>query len=173
MSANIQITRYSERVGILGKHQHGFRKGRSTTLAVISSLIKWQDAKERGKFTGCLLYDLSAAYDLISMGLLMEKVKRYGFNKASREWLTSFMTGRTQAVKVGNYISEYRDLMCCNPQGSPLACVLFLIFVQDLPAWLSSGQIQGCADDTVHFLEGDNPQDVIRQLEEGAGEILS
>ena len=92
IAANLQITRYCERVGILWSHQHGFCTGRSTTSAVISSLVKWQTAKEKGQYTGCLLYDLSAAYDTISPELLVKKAELYGFDKTSLDWITSFTT---------------------------------------------------------------------------------
>ena len=169
---NIQMTRYCERVGILGKHQHGFRAGRSTTSALISSLVKWQSAKQSGKFTGCLLYDLSAAYDTISPDLLVKKFKLYGFDSVSVNWLQSFTTGRSQAVKVGNSISNFKQLRCGVPQGSPLSCLLFLVYIQDLPNWVEEGNVQGYADDTLHFVSGDTIQDVIAGLEEAAKEIF-
>ena len=170
--ANIQITRYCEQVGILGKHQHGFRSGRSTTSAIISSLVKWQAAKEKKLFTGCLLYDLSAAYDTISPELLVKKAVLYGFDTTSANWLTSFTTGRYQAVRVGNFTSAYKQLKCGVPQGSPLSCVLFLMYVQDLPMWVNGGHIQGYADDTMHFISAKTREEVIKGLEKGATNIL-
>ena len=122
IAATIQITRYSERTGILGQHQHGFRSGRSTTSALISSIIKWQDTKEKKKYTGCLLYDLSAAYDTISSEILVKKAEHYGFNRAACSWLRSFTTGRSQVVSIGQTISEKKELDCGIPQGSPLSC---------------------------------------------------
>ena len=172
IAANIQITRYCERIGVLGSHQHGFRQGRSTTSAVISSLVKWQTAKEEGRYTGCLLYDLSSAYDTISLELLIEKARLYGFDGTAAGWLRSFTTERSQAVKVGDFISSYRELECGIPQGSPISCVLFLIYVQDLPAWVSDGDIQGYADDTMHFVSSNSLQGVLDRLEAAAAKIL-
>ena len=78
IAASIQIVRYCERVGILGAHQHGFRSGRSTTSAVVSSMIKWQSAKEKGKFTGSLMYDLSAAPFTITKYYFPTNIDRKG-----------------------------------------------------------------------------------------------
>ena len=124
-------------------------------------------------FTGCLLYDLSAAYDTISPDLLVKKASIYGFDETAVKWLTSFTTGRSQAVRIGNYTSEYRDLDCGVPQGSPLSCVLFLMYVQDLPLWVKGGHIQGYADDTMHFVSAKTQEGVIKELENGATNILS
>ena len=119
------------------------------------------------------MYDLSAAYDTISPKILIEKAEHYGFDKTSISWLTSFTTGRSQAVKMGTKISELQDLVSGIPQGSPLSCVLFLIYVQDLPAWINEGHIQGYADDTLHFLSANTPEEVIEKLETGSKEILT
>ena len=173
VAANIQITRYSERVGILGSHQHGFRSGRSTTTALISSLTKWQTAKEHKKYTGCLLYDLSAAYDTISPEILVDKAMRYGFDKTSCDWLRSFTTERYQAVSIGQSTSDMMKLECGVPQGSPISCTLFLIYIQDITQWVKKGELQGYADDTLHFVSSMNPQEVINGLEEQARELFT
>ena len=56
---------------------------------------------------------------------------------------------------------------------SPLSCALFLLYIGDLPKWVGQGQTQGYADDTIHFVTGDNEQQVIEILESAASDILS
>ena len=51
--------------------------------------------------------------------------------------------------------------------------MLFLLYVQDLPAWVGGGHIQGYADDTMHFVTANCAKEVVHQLEQGAREILS
>ena len=57
-----------------------------------------------------------------------------------------------------------------NPTKIPI--ILFLVYVQDLPAWINEGPIQGYADDTLHFLSVNTPEEVIEKLETGSKEIL-
>ena len=173
IAATIQITRYGERIGMFGDHQHGFRKGMSTTSALLSSLIKWQNSKEKGKFTGCLLYDLSAAYDTISPDILTGKAAKYGFDSLACSWLRSFTTGRSQCVMIGRSLSGVKQLNYGVPQGSPLSCVLFLMYVGDLPEWVKQGHLQGYADDTIHHVEANTEEEAIRKLEEEAKNILA
>jgi len=173
IAANLQITRYCERIGILGDHQHGFRQGRSTSSALISSLVKWQNAKEQRKYTGCLIYDLSAAYDTICPDILVKKADRYGFDMTACAWLLSFTTNRTQAVKIGMKYSELKVLECGIPQGSPLSCMLFLLYVGDLPDWVQKGRIQGFADDTIHHVSADSAEEAVDKLEKEAKKIFA
>ena len=173
IAANIQITRYGERTGILGKHQHGFRRGRSTTSALISSVIKWQTTREEKRHTGCLLYDLSAAYDTISPEILVRKAEKYGFDNTSCSWLRSFTTERSQSVTIGQSVSDMRKLPCGIPQGSPLSCTLFLMYVQDITEWITEGELQGYADDTLHFISSTDADKVITRLEKQARNIFT
>jgi len=173
VAVNIQVTRYCERLGIFGNHQHGFRQGRSTSSALVSTLMAWQDARERNLFTGCCLYDLSAAYDTISPEILTKKARSYGFNSIACRWIKSFTTGRLQAVKIGEATSGLKELSCGIPQGSPLSCALFLLYVGDLPRWVKSGHIQGYADDTIHYVSGRSEEKVIEMLENEARRIFS
>ena len=64
-----------------------------------------------------------------------------------------------QAVRVGNALSDLIKLECGVPQGSRLCCVLFLIYIGDLPDWIRDGQVQGYADDTLHFLTAYKPEE--------------
>ena len=63
--------------------------------------------------------------------------------------------------------------MCGVPQGSPVSCVLFLMYVQDLPLWIDEGNLQGYADDKMHFISTECPKETIKKLEKGADRILS
>ena len=162
---NKQMMKYCEDHGILGQHQHGFRANRSTTTAIISSLIKWQTAKEKKKWTGCLLFDLSAAYDTISIRILIDKAKACGFDDTSVSWLQSYTSNRKQAVKVGQYCSQLKTLDCGVPQGSSISCLLFLLYIHDITLWISEGELSGYADDTLLNISGDNPAEVLKKLE--------
>ena len=55
-----------------------------------------------------------------------------GITGNTGKWLGSFILERTQYVKVGDEISEGRQIMSGIPQGSVIGPILFIIFVQNM-----------------------------------------
>jgi hypothetical protein len=66
------------RYGILFKSQYGFRKGHSTTHAILDFLKQVTEAQEQGDECMGIFCDLSKAFDTINHELLLHKLQHYG-----------------------------------------------------------------------------------------------
>ena len=84
-----QIEEHFDSHGLFPDSQHGFRKHRSTTTAIISSFSEWVLKKYVKEYIGILLFDLSSAFDLIDSDILCSKLELYGFDNRSRLWIRS------------------------------------------------------------------------------------
>ena len=62
----------------------------------------WAQKTEQGSVTGVLLWDLTAAFDTLDCEIICNKLKFYGFQVNSIKWFKSFLTGRSQMVKIGS-----------------------------------------------------------------------
>ena len=66
-------------------------------------------------------------------------------------WVRSFLSGRTQPVKVDDFFSKWVDVKSGIPQGSVLGPLLFVVFINDLPDKLKYSICKMFADDCTIF----------------------
>ena len=80
-----------------------------------------------------VLLDLSAAFDTIDHGVLLEKLdKDYNIKDNAQKWFKSYLENRSFSVKVKNISSSFLSLMFGVPQGSILGPILFILYVKQL-----------------------------------------
>ena len=103
--------------------------------------------------------DLSKAFDAIPHGLLLAKLKAYGYNDDVLMLIRSYISNRKQRVKVNEARSEWSVINLGVPQGSILGPTLFNVFLNDLFLCMEETTIYNYADDntisgTSHSLDG-------------------
>ena len=79
-----------------------------------------------------MIFDLSAAFDLVDHELLLKKSELIGFYHNTVIWFWSYLGGRSQCVYVCK-LSDFEHVPVEVPQGSVLGALLYILFVNDLP----------------------------------------
>ena len=73
--------------------------------------------------------DLSSAFDTIDHKVLLDRLRiRYGFSGTVLDWFRSYLSNRTQSVKIGKDLSAESEVRYGVPQGSVLGPLLFSLF---------------------------------------------
>jgi len=106
--------------------------------------------------------DYSRAFDRVDIGLLLAKMKRYGVHSQIVEWMESFLTDRKQKVVLDGSQSEIATIISGVPQGSVLAPLLFLIFINDLEGVVKDAILSFFADDSRAAMEISAETDMVK-----------
>ena len=132
---------------LLSKIQHGFISGRSTVTQLLRYLDECIEQICDGSVVDAIYLDFSKAFDTVPHRRLMSKLESYGITGKVKQWVLSFLSGRSQTVKVNNDESPPAPVISGIPQGSVLGPLLFVIYINDLPDTVNS-HVYLFADDT-------------------------
>ena len=108
--------------------QFACKQNRNTEDAVLTLLHHLYEHLDRQKtYARVLFIDFSSAFNTIQPHLMVKKLLAMSVNPALIKWLFSFLTGRTQWVRVGKAISSARTTNTGAPQGCVLSPALFTL----------------------------------------------
>jgi hypothetical protein len=146
---------------LIDKSQHGLENGKSTVtnLAEYSSFIR-SNMKNKGQVDS-IYTDFSKAFDKVDHELLIFKLNRYGIRGSILNWISSYLSNRTQIVKFDNELSDPVSITSGVPQGSVLGPFLFIMFINDLPKILQGCECSVFADDLKIFKKISNTEDYL------------
>ena len=150
---------------ILTEAQHGFRPGRSCETQLIitaQDLTKSIDDREQ---VDAIVLDFSKAFDRVPHQRLLRKLDHYGIRGHLLLWAENFLTHRSQRVVIDGQSSEWVPVTSGVPQGTVLGPLLFLTFINDLPAGITS-KLRLFADDCLMYRSINNTSDSIKLQED-------
>lgn len=151
---NYRFLSYLENKNLLSENQFGFRAGRSTEDAINLLGNYISEALDQKKKSIGVFLDLKKAFDTVSTPILIKKLETLGIRGTPLSWFRDYLSNRTQAVKVGEVLSDHENCYFGIPQGSVLGPSLFLVYINDLCQIKTSAKILTFADDTVLLFKG-------------------
>ena len=103
------------------KYQFGFRKGYSTSHAIIALFERINRALNSGKITIGVTLDFSKAFDTIQHPILLKKLFAYGIRGNILKLIESYLANRQHKyVSINSNNSMQKPITCGVPQGSVL-----------------------------------------------------
>ena len=145
---------------LLSKNQYGFISKRSASLQLLAVLQLWCSIlDESGNEIHDINMDFMKAFDTVPHRRLIKKLRSYGITGDILLWIEAFLQGRKQKVVVNGSSSDWCDVISGVPQGSVIAALLFVIYINDLPENIRS-HLFLFADDCKFFREIATQEDI-------------
>ncbi|MCP4055272.1 MAG: reverse transcriptase family protein [Mesoflavibacter sp.] len=151
----------------LANHQHGFRKGRSTTTAlqsILEHINKGLNMKKPVHRTVSVAIDLSKAFDTVDHQLLLNDINNLPLNDYIIRFLCAYLRGRYTYVFFRNAKSKNRKVKQGVPQGGVLSPILFNLYMASMPPPPGKIKIVSYADDGNLLNSGPKIEPLVKQL---------
>lgn len=146
------MSSFCEKYKIISNAQYGFRKNRSTELALLDQKEFILQNFEHKLLTIGIFVDFTQAFDHIIHNILLYKLEKYGIRGIPLQLLKSYLNNRRQFVSVGHNTSVTKEILCGVPQGSILGPLLFNLYANDITSIYEKAKFIIYADDTSVFI---------------------
>lgn len=170
-SLNYRLYKFLVTNNILSPNQFGFIEKLSTTDAMYQLVKEVTKNLDNNKKTLAVFIDLAKAFDTVSHDQLLETLERYGARGTVSEVFESYLKDRKQYVKIGNSLSDPREIKTGVPQGTVLGPLLFNVYINALCNLDINGRILAYADDTVIIFVGDTWEEAQSLLKTGMDKV--
>ncbi|KAF7249116.1 N-acetyltransferase 9, partial [Varanus komodoensis] len=170
-----QLQALLDETDYLDPFQSGFRPGYGTESALVALYDDLCREKDRGSASLLVLLDLSAAFDTIDHGILLDRLAGLGVGGTALRWFRSYLNDRFQKVVLGDYGSAPWQLCHGVPQGSILSPLLFNIYMKPLGEVIRRCGLRThqYADDTQLYLSfSTNPGEAVAVLNRCLAEVM-
>ena len=124
-----------------------YRKGYNSQHVLIRLLEEWRQYLNNNKVVGGAFMDFSKAFDCVPHDLLIAKLATYSADENLLMYIYSYLSNRTQCVRISNVHSGFQSVISGVPQGSIVGPTLFNVFFNCFFYFIDEASVHHFADD--------------------------
>ena len=166
------IDMLEEQKMLTGK-QFGFRQGKSCVSNLLCFYDRVTDTiQERDGWVDSIYLDFSKAFDKVPHKRLIWKLQHIGgISDTLLKWMSDFLLDRQMRTVIRGTASQYREVTSGVPQGSVLAPIMFLIYINDLGVDISNGSYLNMFADDAKIQRKIQNENSCKELQEDINKI--
>lgn len=109
-------------------------------------------------------FDMAKAFDCLNHSNLIETLQNACFPVDFILWCCNFLQNRQQRVKLGNFVSSFKNVTSGVPQGGKISPFLFCVHMCSLQPFHPSALMSKYADDVIVVLPVTSSSDIELQI---------
>ena len=148
-----RLLEYLSDNNLLENYQSAYKAHHSTETALVYVQNRFMSLLDLGYCILLALLDLSAAFDTVDHGILIQFMESIGIKGTALDWFRSYLLDRTQRVLINDSQSNPESLHFGVPQGSIMGPIIFCLYTLPLGQIIRSFGLDYTiyADDTQIF----------------------
>lgn len=128
-----QLQAHVDACKLLPPQQSAYRRGHSTETALVKVYSDLVQALDEGHQAVLALLDMTAAFDTVDHSILLQRLSHtFRINNSALDWFTSYLSDRSQSVRLRGEQSPFLPVLHGVPQGSVLGPLLFILYTADI-----------------------------------------
>lgn len=133
-----RVAHWAVRTGLLSMEQVAFQPFRGTEEHIFTVQQVLRERARHGQLTYLLFVDFAKAYDTVHLDALWAVLEMQGIPLQFIALLRDWAGKRRTRVRVNGELSEPYAMTKGVPQGDPLSCLLFNLYIDSLSRYLKS-----------------------------------
>jgi len=160
----LQLEEHIQENNLLSMYQSAFREKHSCETSLNFVLNQWKQIKAEKRKIVAIFIDLRRAFETIDRSILIDVLKSFNITGTVLNWFTSWLTNRVQYTCFCGVMSNEMNIDLGVPQGTPLSCPLFNVYINEIVDYVLHCKLNLFADDALLWIDAETMEEALVKI---------